>query len=113
VRISNSQPCQWAAQKLLVPRQPVMTGSVRLHQRDDVALTQRPAFVRASVGQREIFAIQIEHADLAAVHIDDLAMARRDFDGAGNDLTLPRQAVQTPWRCPGTPWPSDLQSLRI
>jgi len=77
-----------AAQKFLVSRQAVMAGSVGLHQGDDVALTQRSALVRAAVGQGEIFAVQIEHADLAAIHIDDLAMAWGDFDGAGNDLTL-------------------------
>ena len=47
-----------AAQKLLMARQPVMAGSVGLHQRDDLALAQRSALMRAAVGQREIFAVR-------------------------------------------------------
>jgi hypothetical protein len=44
--------------------------------------------MRAAIGQREILAVEIEHADLAAVDLDNLAVARRDIDGAGNDLTF-------------------------
>src|SRR6185436_20151924 len=76
------------AQEFLMPRQFVMAGPVGLDQRDDLALAQRPALMRAAVGQREILAVQIEPADLAAVHVDDLALARRDLDRAGDDLTL-------------------------
>src|SRR4029079_8592876 len=65
-----------------------MAGSVGVHQRDHPAGAQRSALMRAAVGQREILAVEIEHADLAAVDADDLAIARRDIDGAGDDLPL-------------------------
>ncbi len=88
VRISNSQPCQ--GQRRNSPGAPA--GSGRVRRIAPVAMILPWHSGPPSCGQRLASAkyspFEIEHADLAAVHIDDLAMARRDFDGAGNDLTL-------------------------
>src|SRR5262249_7193681 len=77
-----------AAQKLVGPRQAVVSGPVGLHQRDDAALTERAALVRAAVGEREIFAAEIEDAELAAGRGHDLAAAGRDLARPRDDLTL-------------------------
>src|SRR6266567_2102642 len=69
-----------------MPRQAITARSVGLHQRDDLAATQRSAGVRTAVPQREIRAAEIEYPDLAARDGHHLAGAGRDLARFGNDL---------------------------
>src|SRR5713226_7536849 len=77
-----------AAQEFLIPIKAVAARPGGRDERPDAALAQRPALVRAAVGEREILSADVEHADLAARDGDELALSRRDIARAGDHLTL-------------------------
>src|SRR6185437_8480635 len=85
-----------AAQHLALPYQAELAGTIRLGETDEHATAQRRALVRAAIYQREMLAADVEHADLAALHRDDLAVPRRDLAHAGDDMPGHRsgEAVQ-------------------
>jgi hypothetical protein len=43
--------------------------------------------MRATIEQREEFAVDMEHDDVAALHADHLVAAGRDLCGAGDNVT--------------------------
>src|SRR5262249_37673939 len=75
-----------AAQELAPARQAIVAGAIRQHERADLAEAQRAAGVRAAVGERKEFAVEIEDADLASADADDPAGAGRDIAGPRDDL---------------------------
>ena len=86
MRMSNSQECQ--GQRMISPRRRVLVlPRLRgLDQPGGHAVAQAAAFVRAAIVEREEFAAEIEDDDRAAVHIDQLALTRRDVSDRGNDV---------------------------
>jgi hypothetical protein len=67
-----------AADDLAAPRVAIFAGLGGLHQPGLPAVAQAAAFVRAAIVEREELAAEVEHDDGAAVHIDQLAVARRN-----------------------------------
>src|SRR5262249_21564812 len=68
-----------AAQELALPRDPVFAGAVGLHEPDHRALAQSAARMRAAVGKRVERAVDVEHADVAALDGHALARAGRNL----------------------------------
>ena len=58
----------------------------RLDQPGRHAVAQAAALVRAAIVEREELATEVEHHDRASVHVDQLALARRDVGGRGDDV---------------------------
>src|SRR5947209_5434421 len=81
----------WAADDLAAPRVAVLARPGRLHQPGLLALAQAAALVGAAIVQREELAAEIEHHDGAAIHIDKLAVPRRNIFDRSNDM--PRHQV--------------------
>ena len=63
-----------AAHELALAHDLVVARPVGLRQADDLALAERAAGVRATVGERVELAGDVEQADLAALHGDELAV---------------------------------------
>jgi hypothetical protein len=58
-----------------------------------IPFAQRPALVRTPIEDREVFAANIENADLPATNVDDLALTRRNLVDAGDDVLHVRTRV--------------------
>src|SRR5262249_16997511 len=68
------------------PRIAVIAGFPRFHQPGLDAVAKAAAAMRAAVVEGEEVAGQIEHHDGAAVHLDELARARRDLIDARDNV---------------------------
>jgi len=92
VRRSNSHPCQ--GQRRISPsRVPlVMTGPLGHHVERRRPEAEGAALVRAAVSEREVLAADVEDADRAALHLDDLPSARRDLVDGRNGMSARRHA---------------------
>ena len=86
MRMSNSH--EYQGQRMISPRRVyfVVPGLGRLDQPGGHALAQAATLVWAAIVQREEFAVEIEDDNRAPVHIDQLALPRRDVSDRGNDV---------------------------
>src|SRR5258708_34960529 len=76
-----------AAQYFPAPCQAVFARPLRLEAAEHVTIAERRALMRAPIDQRVMFAIHIEHANLATGRIDDLLAAGRDLAHGSDDVT--------------------------
>ena len=75
-----------AADDLALARIAVLAGLARLDQPSETALAQAAALMRAAVGEREELALDVEHGDLTAADVDELARAGRKLAHIRNDV---------------------------
>src|SRR5262245_58441320 len=68
------------------PRIAILARHLRLDQPGLDAIAKTAAAVRATIVERKEIAGEIEHHDGAAVHVDELAGARRDLIDARNHV---------------------------
>ena len=99
MRTSNSQPCQGQRRISLRARVLVGAGLGGRDRAGQLAERQAAALVGASVGQGEQLALDVENDDVAPGHMHELALARRDVCGFGDDVT--RHAADIPQFPPG------------
>src|ERR1700719_3331475 len=96
----------WAADDLALPRIAVLAGLFGLDQSGQAPFAQAAALMRAAVGEREELALDVEHCDLAALDVDELAgagrkLAQRSDHVFGHGVTRParRDGCRSPARC--------------
>src|SRR5580704_16248121 len=95
-----------AADDLALPRVAVLAGLAGLDQAGQAAFAQAAALMRAAVGKREELALDVEHRDLAALDVDELAgagwkLAQCSDHVLGHGVTLParRDGYRSPAHC--------------
>src|SRR5690606_29967035 len=76
-----------AAHELTLALDAVLAGTIGQHDAGDHPGAQRPSLMRTAVGDGKILAVDIEDADLAALHFHDLVLAGLQLPGIRDDMT--------------------------
>ena len=76
-----------AAHQFAVPRHAVVAWFVGFGEAHDLAAAEIGALVRATIGDGEEFALDVEEGDVAAGDLHQLGLADIEFIDLGDDVT--------------------------